>query len=101
LEPSWTWRPFDHYYDPNLYAHDGSSWNGSRTFRYHACCLIWGIGLVTPPVGAVLFVGCAIGKIPIEQTVRTIWPFYGALLLALIAVIYIPGLSLWLPSMLN
>ena len=60
-----------------------------------------GIGLVTPPVGAVLFVGCAIGKIPIEQTVRTIWPFYGALLLALIAVIYIPGLSLWLPSLLN
>ena len=60
-----------------------------------------GIGLVTPPVGAVLFVGCAIGKIPIEQTVRTIWPFYGALILALIAVIYIPGLSLWLPGLLN
>ncbi len=60
-----------------------------------------GIGLVTPPVGAVLFVGCAIGKIPIEQTVKTIWPFYGALLVALAAVIYIPGLSLWLPSLLN
>lgn len=60
-----------------------------------------GIGLVTPPVGAVLFVGCAIGKIPIEQTVRTIWPFYGALLLALAAVIYIPELSLWLPNLLN
>ncbi len=60
-----------------------------------------GIGLVTPPVGAVLFVGCAIGKIPIEQTVKTIWPFYGALILALIAVIYIPGLSLWLPGLLN
>lgn len=60
-----------------------------------------GIGLVTPPVGAVLFVGCAIGKIPIEQTVKTIWPFYGALLLALIAVIYVPGLSLWLPGLLN
>ncbi len=60
-----------------------------------------GIGLVTPPVGAVLFVGCAIGKIPIEQTVRTIWPFYGALILALAAVIYIPELSLWLPSLLN
>ncbi len=60
-----------------------------------------GIGLVTPPVGAVLFVGCAIGKIPIEQTVRTIWPFYGALVLALVAVIYIPELSLWLPSLLN
>ncbi|MFK8053842.1 MAG: TRAP transporter large permease [Woeseiaceae bacterium] len=60
-----------------------------------------GIGLVTPPVGAVLFVGCAIGKIPIEQTVRTIWPFYGALILALIAVIYIPSLSLWLPGLLG
>ena len=60
-----------------------------------------GIGLVTPPVGAVLFVGCAIAKVPIEQTVKTIWPFYGALVLALIAVIYIPGLSLWLPGMLN
>ncbi|MEM9386917.1 MAG: TRAP transporter large permease [Pseudomonadota bacterium] len=60
-----------------------------------------GIGLVTPPVGAVLFVGCAIGKIPIERTVRTIWPFYGALLLALIAVIYVPALSLWLPGLLG
>jgi len=60
-----------------------------------------GIGLVTPPVGAVLFVGCAIGKIPIERTVRTIWPFYGALVLALIAVIYIPELSMWLPGLLN
>ena len=60
-----------------------------------------GIGLVTPPVGAVLFVGCAIGRIPIEQTVRTIWPFYGALVLALAAVIYVPELSLWLPSLLQ
>tara|TARA_R110002096_G_scaffold6206_10_gene28624 strand:+ start:34215 stop:35495 length:1281 start_codon:yes stop_codon:yes gene_type:complete len=60
-----------------------------------------GIGLVTPPVGAVLFVGCAIGKIPIEQTVRTIWPFYGALIVALAAVIYIPELSLWLPELLK
>lgn len=60
-----------------------------------------GIGLVTPPVGAVLFVGCAIGKIPIEKTVRTIWPFYGALIVALAAVIYIPELSLWLPELLK
>jgi tripartite ATP-independent transporter DctM subunit len=60
-----------------------------------------GIGLVTPPVGSVLFVGCAIGKIPIEQTVRTIWPFYLAMILALAAVAYIPALSLWLPQLLN
>lgn len=60
-----------------------------------------GIGLVTPPVGAILFVGCAIGKIPIEQTVRTIWPFYLALLTALGVVTYWPDLSLWLPGLLS
>lgn len=60
-----------------------------------------GIGLVTPPVRAAVFVGCAIGKIPIERTVRTIWPFNGALILALAAVIYIPELSLWLQSLLG
>lgn len=57
-----------------------------------------GIGLVTPPVGAVLFVACAIGKLSVEATVRTIWPFYCALLLALLAVIYVPALTLWLPN---
>ena len=57
-----------------------------------------GIGLVTPPVGAVLFVACAIWKLPVEETVRTIWPFYCALLLALLAVTYLPGLTLWLPG---
>ena len=56
-----------------------------------------GIGLVTPPVGSVLFVGSAIGRIPIERTVRTIWPFYLALLAALMLVSYIPELSLALP----
>ena len=57
-----------------------------------------GIGLVTPPVGSVLFVGAAIAKIPVERTVRTIWPFYGALLLALMLVTYVPWISLALPA---
>ena len=57
-----------------------------------------GIGLVTPPIGAVLFVACAIGKLPVEETVKTIWPFDCALLAALLAVIYLPALTLWLPS---
>jgi tripartite ATP-independent transporter DctM subunit len=60
-----------------------------------------GIGLVTPPVGSVLFVACAVGGIAIEKTVKTIWPFYLALLVALAAVIYLPELSLWLPSALK
>ena len=58
-----------------------------------------GIGLCTPPVGAVLFVGCAVGRIPVWDAVRTIWPFYGAALVTLMLVTYIPALSLWLPSL--
>lgn len=60
-----------------------------------------GIGLCTPPVGAVLFVGCAVGKIPIWQAVRSIWPFYGAAVGTLLLVTYIPALSLWLPSLFH
>jgi tripartite ATP-independent transporter DctM subunit len=60
-----------------------------------------GIGLCTPPVGAVLFVGCAVGKIPISQALRTIWPFYGAAVATLLLVTYIPALSLWLPSLFH
>ncbi len=59
-----------------------------------------GIGLLTPPVGGVLFVGSAVAKLPIEQVVKALLPFFGALLLVLIAVTYIPALSLWLPSVL-
>jgi tripartite ATP-independent transporter DctM subunit len=60
-----------------------------------------GIGLVTPPVGSVLFVGCAIGRIRIEDTVKTIWPFYLALFAALLLVTYVPAVSLWLPGVIN
>ncbi|MDO5528569.1 MAG: TRAP transporter large permease [Paracoccus sp. (in: a-proteobacteria)] len=58
-----------------------------------------GIGLCTPPVGAVLFVGCAVGRISIWQAMRTIWPFYGAAFFTLMLVTYVPALSLWLPSL--
>lgn len=57
-----------------------------------------GIGLITPPVGTVQFVGCAIAGIRVEDVMKTIWPFYGALVLALLAVTYIPAVTLWLPS---
>ena len=58
-----------------------------------------GIGLITPPVGAVLFVGAAIGKVTIENTVKALLPFYLALFAVLIAVTYIPAISLWLPNL--
>jgi len=60
-----------------------------------------GIGLCTPPVGAVLFVGCAVGKIPIWTAVKTIWPFYAASIGVLLLITYVPAFSLWLPSLFH
>jgi tripartite ATP-independent transporter DctM subunit len=59
-----------------------------------------GLGLCTPPVGACLFLGCAVGKVPIERAVRTIWPFYAAILVALVLTTFIPAISLTLPNWL-
>ncbi len=58
-----------------------------------------GIGLVTPPVGTTLFVGCAIGRIPIERAARHLWPFWLAMLVVLLLATYVPALSLWVPSL--
>jgi tripartite ATP-independent transporter DctM subunit len=58
------------------------------------------LGLNTPPVGSVQFVGCAIGGISVGQVMRTILPFYSALGLTLLAVTYVPAFSLWLPHLL-
>jgi tripartite ATP-independent transporter DctM subunit len=60
-----------------------------------------GLGLCTPPVGACLFVGCAIGNVPIDKAVRSIWPFYLAILLALAIVTFVPAASLTLPDLLE
>ena len=56
-----------------------------------------GIGLITPPVGAVLFVGSAVAKLKIEQVVTAMKPFFVILLFVLMLVTYVPQISLWLP----
>ena len=56
-----------------------------------------GIGLLTPPVGAVLFIGSAVAKRPMEKVVRATLPFYLCMLIALLLITFIPEISLWLP----
>lgn len=58
------------------------------------------LGLNTPPVGTTQFVGCAIGEVSIGHVMKTIWPFYGALIAALFLVTYVPQFSLFLPNLL-
>ena len=55
-----------------------------------------GIGLCHPPVGSILFVGCAVGRVRIEDVMREIWPFYLVMFGVLMAVTYVPAISLWL-----
>jgi tripartite ATP-independent transporter DctM subunit len=59
-----------------------------------------GIGLLTPPVGPTLAVGCAIGKVSMEAVSRSIMIFYVPMLIVLLLVTYIPALTLWLPHLL-
>jgi tripartite ATP-independent transporter DctM subunit len=59
------------------------------------------LGLNTPPVGTTQFVGCAIAGISVGSVMRTILPFYGALLMTLLLVTYIPAFSLTLPRLLG
>lgn len=58
-----------------------------------------GIGLCTPPVGSCLFVGCAVGNVPMEKAVKTIWPFYAAIFVALMLTCFVPAISLTLPHL--
>ena len=60
-----------------------------------------GLGLCTPPVGSALFVGCAVGEVPVQKALRTIWPFYLALLVSLGLVTYIPAISMLLPGLIG
>jgi tripartite ATP-independent transporter DctM subunit len=59
-----------------------------------------GIGLITPPVGPTLAVGCAIGKVTMGQVSRSIMVFYIPMIIVLLLVTYIPALTLWLPRLL-
>ncbi len=59
-----------------------------------------GIGLLTPPVGAVLFIGSAVGKVKMERVVKATLPFYLCMILVLMLLTFIPGISLFLPNLL-
>lgn len=58
------------------------------------------VGLCTPPVGSALFVGCAIGKIPVEKAVKTMLPMYGGMVAVLLLITFVPAVSEWLPNLI-
>jgi tripartite ATP-independent transporter DctM subunit len=60
-----------------------------------------GIGLVTPPVGPTMVIGCAIGRVTMEAITKELWPFYLVMCIVLLLVTYIPEFSLWLPGFLK
>ena len=60
-----------------------------------------GIGLLTPPVGAVLFIGSAVGKTPMEKVVKATLPFYLCMLITLLLITFIPQISMFIPNLLG
>ena len=58
-----------------------------------------GIGLLTPPVGAVLFIGSAVSKVPMERVVKATFPFYLLMIITLLMVTFISGIRLLLPGL--
>lgn len=60
---------------------------------------ILGIGLLTPPVGTCLYVGCGVGKVSMEQLVKAMLPYYASLLIVLVILLAFPGLVTWLPDL--
>ena len=59
------------------------------------------IGIIGPPVGSALFVGCAVGKISIEKAAKGMLPFYLAMIAVLVLVTFVPAMSLFIPSLLH
>ena len=60
-----------------------------------------GIGLLTPPVGAVLFIGSAVAKRPMEKVVKATLPFYLCMFIALLLLTFVPDISLAIPKLLG
>jgi len=59
------------------------------------------IGLCTPPVGSVLFIGCSVANVKIENVVKPLIPIFVAMVIVLLLVTYVPELSLWLPRLVG
>ncbi|MEJ2628201.1 MAG: TRAP transporter large permease subunit, partial [bacterium] len=59
------------------------------------------VGLCTPPVGAVLFIGCSVAGVKIEKVIKPLLPFFVAMIISLLLITYIPEISLWLPKLVG
>ncbi|EKN8696482.1 TRAP transporter large permease [Salmonella enterica] len=59
------------------------------------------IGTITPPVGSGLYVGASVGKVKVEEVIKPLLPFYGAIIGVLLLITYIPEITLFLPRLLG
>ena len=59
------------------------------------------IGTITPPVGSVLFVGCSVSKLKVEEVIKKLLPYFGVIVVALLLITFVPAFSMWLPGILG
>jgi tripartite ATP-independent transporter DctM subunit len=63
--------------------------------------IIMQVGAITPPVGTFLFISCGVGEIPLERSVKPLMPFILVIMIVIIAMLFIPGIATWVPSLLG
>jgi C4-dicarboxylate transporter DctM subunit len=63
--------------------------------------IIMQMGAITPPVGTFLFISCGVGHIQMEQSVKPLLPFILVILIVTIAMLFIPGIATWIPSLMG
>jgi len=59
------------------------------------------VGMITPPMGEILFVASSVGNVKLEKVVHEVWPFIGAEILVIFLITYFPSLTLWIPTTLG
>ena len=57
------------------------------------------IGLLTPPIGMLLYVVTGVGDLSMQETLKELWPFLIALVIALLLIAFFPAITLWLPGL--
>ncbi len=93
-----------HVLDTSHPVHQGMAFLAERLDPLHFGIMIilnLCIGICTPPVGAVLFVGCAVAKTRITDIIPWLLPFFIAMIVSLMLVTFIPALTMWLPNLLG
>ena len=98
------WGTFtaDIFHPAHIYAYFPNKDSGMDPIQFGVMIVMnLSIGTITPPVGNVLFVGCSVARLQVEDVMKKLLPFFIAIVAALMFITFVPGFSMWLPGVLG